>query len=31
MTAATTTPKGMVLGMVLDELKQCDGETRGKP
>ena len=29
--AATTTPMGMVLGMVLDELKQCDGEARGEP
>ena len=28
--AATTTPMGMVLGMVLDELKQCDGEAQGE-
>ena len=27
--AATTTPMGIVLGMVLDELKQCDGEAQG--
>ena len=29
--AATTTPMGMGLGMVLDELKQCDGEAQGEP
>ena len=28
--AATTTPMGMVLGMVLDELKQCDDGAQGE-
>ena len=28
---AMTTSMGMLLGMVLDELKQCDGEAQGEP